>query len=206
MTMSRSSGSREKFFQRILPVLGGAADGVEEAEMLIHLRLAVLLDHGRFEAALHFLGFATQHGGLVGHADGVQDGVGVKTGGIGALELLEELLLVAAIQDVVADVVGFIQVENDEIMTVAVGAGLRSGGLGFLVLGFAVDDAGDGFLGILAHAFPDTHHVAAGRVHQLAALFLELAAGGHFGAERRDDDGIAGVQLREFARRWAWAR
>ena len=27
----------------------------------------------RFDAALHFLGFAAQHGGLVRHADGLQD-------------------------------------------------------------------------------------------------------------------------------------
>ena len=66
---------------------------------------AVFFLHGGLEAALHFLGFAAQHGGLVGHADGLQMQVGIEAGGIRAFELLQKFLLVAAVQDVIADVI-----------------------------------------------------------------------------------------------------
>ena len=70
--------------------------------------------------------------------------VGIEAGGVGAFEFLEELLLVAALADVLADVIGFVQREDDEVVRAAVFAdGLRDGGLGFLVPGLAVDDAGD---------------------------------------------------------------
>ena len=72
--------------------------------------------------------------------------VGIKPFGIGAFELFKKLGFVAAVQNVVADVIGFREGEDDEIMAVAVGARLRGGGLGFLVPGLAVDDAGDASL------------------------------------------------------------
>ena len=124
--------------------------------------------------------------------------VGIEAGGISAFEGVEELLFVAAAQDVIADVIGFGQGIDDQVMARAVGAGLGGGGLGFLVLGFAVDDAGDSFLGVLADPFPDAHHVPAGRVHQLAALGHQFGAGAHLGAESGDDDHIVGAQARQF--------
>ena len=101
-------------------------------------------------------------------------------------------------EDVIADVIRLREVEDDEIMAAAVGARLRSGGLGFLVPGLAVDDAGDAVLGVLADAFPDAHHVAAGGVHQHATLFLEALARAHLGAKRGNDHHVAGLQPRHF--------
>jgi hypothetical protein len=69
-----------------------------------------------------------------------------------------------------------------------------SGGFGFLVLGLAVNDAGDAFLGVLPHPFPDAHHVAASGIHQFAAFGDQLLLRLHFRAERRDDDNIPRVQ------------
>ena len=83
-------------------------------------------------------------------------------------------------------------------MPAAIGPRLRRGGLGFLVLGLAVNDAGDALLGILAHPFPDAHHVAARGVHDDATLGFDLVARGDFGAERRDDHRIAGLQQFQF--------
>ena len=84
-------------------------------------------------------------------------------------------------------------------MAAAVSRGLRTGGLGFLVLGLAVDDAGDAVLGILAHAFPNAHHVAAGGVHELAALGFELLAGADFGAERGNDHHVVLLAIRSIS-------
>ena len=122
----------------------------------------------------------------------------VKAVRVGAGEPFQKFLFVAPVQDVIANVIRFGEVVNDQIMAVAISAGLGSGGLGFLVLGFAMDDAGDVFLGILAHALPDAHHVAAGGVHHQAALGLQLFAGADLGAKRGDDHGIAGFQMHHF--------
>jgi hypothetical protein len=83
-------------------------------------------------------------------------------------------------------------------MAAAVGARLRRGGLGLLVLGLAVDDAGDVILRVLPDAFPDAHHVAAGRVHDHATFGLDVFTGADFGAEGGNDDGITGLQEFEF--------
>ena len=101
--------------------------------------------------------------------------IGIESVGMGTLEFFEELLLVPAIQDVITHVIGLGQVEHDQIMAGAVGPSLGGGGFRFLVLCLAVNDARHVFLGILTHAFPDAHHVAAGGIHQLAAFFLEKA-------------------------------
>src|SRR3984957_6665126 len=103
--------------------------------MFFDLGLAVFLDHRLFDAALDFLGFAAQNRRLICYADGLQMEVGIKSGGIRAFEFFEKFIFVPTIQNVIADVISFRKRENDEIMSAAVGARLRSSGLGFLVLG-----------------------------------------------------------------------
>ena len=97
--------------------------------------------------------------------------------------------------DVVADVIGFGEREHHEVMAAAVGRRLRTGGLGFLVPGLAVDDAGDLVLGVLPHALPDAHHVAAGRVHEAAAFVLELLPRRDLRAEGGNDDNVVLLQV-----------
>ena len=106
----------EQFFQGVLAFLGGAANCVEKAEMAVQLVGAEALDHGVLDAALHFLGFAAEHGGLVGDADGLQVDVRIEAGGISAFESLQKFLFVAAVEDVVADVIGLGQGIDDQIM------------------------------------------------------------------------------------------
>ena len=68
----------QQLLQCVLPVLRRATDGVEEAEVLIKLLSAVFLFHRGLEAALHLLGLAAQHRGLVRHAHRHQMQVGVE--------------------------------------------------------------------------------------------------------------------------------
>ena len=123
---------------------------------------------------------------------------GSKPWGIRAFELFQKFLLVAALEDVLADIIGLREVEHDQIMSAAVGAGLGAGGLGFLVPCLAVNDARDAFLGILPDAFPDAHHVAAGGVHEHAALFFKPFARADLGAKRGNHHHVAGVQPGHF--------
>ena len=85
---------------------------------------AVFRFHDGLEPALHLLGFAAQHRGLVGHAKCLQMQVRIKAGGIGTFKFFQEFVLVAAVQNVVTDIIRFPQVEDHEIMSAAVGAGL----------------------------------------------------------------------------------
>ena len=60
-----------------------------------------------------------------------------------------------------------------------------------------MDDAGDLVLGILPHALPDAHHVAAGRIHEPAAFGLELLPRRDFRPEGGDDDDVVFLQVRD---------
>ena len=122
------------------------------------------------------------------------------------MKVLQKFLLVAAVQDVIADVIGFGQIIDDQIMARAVGGGLGGGGLGFLVFGLAVDDAGDAFLGVLADPFPDAHHVPAGGIHQFAAFGDQLVCVCHLGAESGDDDHVARAAGAPIPLPSAWAK
>ena len=132
-----------------------------------HLR-AVAIGDRFLDAALHLLRLAAQHGGLIGHADRSQVNIGIKPGRVSAAELVQESLLVAAVPDVIANVIGVGQGQNHEVMAFAITEGARAGGLGFFVLGLAVNDRGGRFAGVFAHALPDAHDVAAGGVDDLA--------------------------------------
>ena len=81
-------------------------------------------DHGRAQATLNLLGFTAQHGGLVRHAHRFQVQVGIKARGVRAFESYEKPGLIAALKDVVADVVRVRQREHHEVMPTAIGAGL----------------------------------------------------------------------------------
>ena len=69
--------------ERVLPLLGGAADGVEYLEGRI---VTITLDDGGLDPALDLLGLALEHGRLVGDADFSQMDVGVEAGFVGAFE------------------------------------------------------------------------------------------------------------------------
>ena len=83
------------------------------------------------------------------------------------------------------------QAQHDQVISLArLAKRARGGGAGFLVVRLAVDDRGDPVLGVAAHPPPDFHHVAAGRVHHVAAALLDLVHEFRRCAEGRDDDHV----------------
>ena len=182
-----------------LAFLGGAADGVEKSEVLADVFGAVFDFKGVFEAALDFFGFAAEHGGLVGDADGGKMEVGIKAFGVSALEAVEKFVSVAAVEDVVANVINFFECEDDKVVAVG-GGGLGAGGHGFFMPGFSVNNAGDAVAGVLADSLPNAHHIAAGSVDNGASNGRDSLSGGNFGSKSRDDDDILGAKLGKFVR------
>src|SRR6185437_1337803 len=114
----------QKLLERVLAVLRGAANRIEETKMISDFSFAIFLNHGVLDAALDFLGFAAEHGGLIGDADGLEMLIGIEPRGVGAFEFFEEFVFVAAVQNVVTNVIGFREREDDEIMAAAIGARL----------------------------------------------------------------------------------
>ena len=147
------------------------------------------------DSPLHFLGFAAQHRRLVRDPDRFQVNIRIEPRRMCVLEMFEKRLFVAAVADVIADIIGILERQDDEIMSLAVTEGAGTGRLRLFVLGLAVNDRGRRFAGVFADPLPDAHHVAAGSVHDLAAAILDLLLNGKFGAESGDDDNIVGLQI-----------
>ena len=102
----------QQIFQRILPVLGRPANGIEEAEIF---RTAVTGDDGVTETPLHILGLLAQHSGLVGHSDTPKMEIGIKSFGIFSSKAAEKLLPVSLPPNIGADTVGLFQIQYNEI-------------------------------------------------------------------------------------------
>src|SRR5204862_6361478 len=111
----------------------------------------VAIENRLTHSSLHFFGLATQHRGLIGHADGFQMYIGIEPGGVRTAELVEKLLLVAAVPDVIADVISIGEREHDHVMTFSVTQRAWTGRLGFFVFGLAVNDRSHTFARIFAH-------------------------------------------------------
>jgi len=164
----------EQFAQRILSLLRCAADRVEKPKILLGEVGPVSIDNRPSNAPLHFFGFPTQHGGLICHANGLQMHVGIEPRWIGPFELLEERLFVTTVPDVIANVIGVRECQNDQVMPAAVTESARAGGLCFFVFSLPVNDRSGRFARVLAHSLPDAHHVSTRGVDNLAAAILDL--------------------------------
>ena len=189
-------GFIEELEQGVLPVLRGAADGVEIPEVCG--ASGVALGHALAEEVLDRLGLAAEHRCLIRHADALQVEEGIKSRAGGAVEAGEEFAGIAAMNHEIGNGLGVLEIEHNQVMTLLVlSQRARGGGAGFLVRGLAVDDRGHALGGILADALPDAHHIAAGGVDNLAAVGFHRVDHGDLGAERRHDHDILGLEVVE---------
>ena len=141
------------------------------------LGVAVAVAHRRAEHLADLQRLRAEHRRLVGAADALRDrGSGSNPGDGGVLEARQERRRVAAGPDVVAHGVGFVAIEDDEILPAAGVQRLRRRGPRLLVPVLAVNDRGEAVLGVALHVLPDVQHRAAGGVDQRAAAPLEIAS------------------------------
>src|SRR4029077_12022788 len=164
----------EQFSQRILSLLCCAADGIEKSKILLRKLGPVSIDNRPSNAPLHFFRFAAEHGGLICDANGLQMHVGIEPRWIGPLELLEERLFVAAVPDVIANVIGVGECKNDQVMPATITERTRAGGLCFFVFSLSVNDGRGRFARVFANPLPDAHHVSTRSIDNLAAAVLDL--------------------------------
>src|SRR5581483_7979154 len=113
-----------------------------------------------------------------------------------ALEFFEERMLVATVPDIIANVIGVLEGEHDNIMSASIAERARTGRLGFLVLGFAVNNGSRRLAGVFANSLPDAHHVSASGINDLAAAIFDLTLNGQFSAESRHDHHVFRPKIR----------
>ena len=121
--------------------------------------------------------------------------VRIETRRIPAVKFREKRRLIASVPNVITNVIGVREREHDQIVPLSVAERARARRLSFLVLGFPVNDRRDRFARVFADAFPNAHHVAASSVDNLAAALFDLLQHRQFGAERRHDHDIVGLQI-----------
>src|SRR5438874_3756363 len=109
----------EQFAQCILPLLRGPADCVEESEILLSKLRAVAIDNGLPNSPLHLFGLATQHCSLISYADRLKMHIRIESRRMRAFEFFQERLLVAAMADVVANVIGVCERQDYQVMAAA---------------------------------------------------------------------------------------
>ena len=119
---------------------------------------------------------------------------GSKPGRHGVAEAREKRIAIAAAPDVVAHLVGLVEIQDDEEAAVREGERLRGGRLRLLVPHLAVNDRREPVLRVALHVLPDVQHRAAGRIHHHAADVGEALHLGRRDAERRQHDHVVGAQ------------
>src|SRR5207244_13404715 len=125
------------------------------------------------------------HSSLICDANWSEMYVQLEPRQIPAAKFFEKRLLIAAVPNVITNVIGVREREHDQIVSLSVAERARARRLGLLVLGFTVNDRRDRFARVFADAFPNAHHVAANGVEHLAAAFFGLLQHRQFGADLR---------------------
>ena len=163
----------DEALERVLPVLGRGADGVERAEARRARALAVAVDERLPDAARDLEGLAREHRRLVRDADPLEIAVGVEVLRRGPREPGLEGGAVAAAADVVGHDARLGEVEHDEVTPVVrePDAGDRRARL--LVIPLAVDQRSEAVPRVPLHALPDVQDRAAGRVDEDRAARVE---------------------------------
>ena len=121
-----------------MPLLRGTANRVENAEVFLR---PVAGRHGGADTPLHFLGFGTQHGGLVGHADLAQMQIRVEPLGASTTKLVQKSRTVAALAQVGAKKVRLLKViDHNEVAATPRGSRAGTGGPRLFMIGLAMDN------------------------------------------------------------------
>ena len=104
------------FKQRVLALLGRAADRVEHLECRV---VAIALMNRIPDTALDLLGLALEHGGLICDADPGEMLVRIKSRRAGVFETVEKLCLVTTASNVSAYIIDIVEREDDQITSIA---------------------------------------------------------------------------------------
>src|SRR6202022_1621996 len=106
----------QQMVQGILALLRSATDRVEKSEIARTQFRAVAIDDSSPNPSLDLFRFPAQHRGLIGYSYRCQVLVRIKSGRVCILEIAQEIILAAAVSNVIADVIRLFQREDNQIM------------------------------------------------------------------------------------------
>src|ERR1700741_1789398 len=106
------------------------------------------------------------------------------------LKSFQERLSVSTTPDVIANVIGIRQRQDDEIVSATIPESTRTRGFGLFVLRLPMYDGCSRFTRVFTYSLPNAHHVPASRINNLAAAVLDLLLDRQFGSKRRHEDDV----------------
>src|SRR6266850_3260674 len=112
-----------------------------------------------------------------------------------ALKSFQESLSVSTAPDVIANVIGICQRQDDEIVSATIAESARTRGFGLFVLRLPMNDGCSRFTGVFAYSLPNAHHVPAGRINNLTTAIFDLLLNRQFGSKRRHDDDVIETEI-----------
>src|SRR6476646_6236081 len=112
-----------------------------------------------------------------------------------ALKSFQERLSVSTAPDVIANVIGIRQRQDDEVVSATIAESARTGGFGLFVLRLPVNDGCSRLTCVFAYSLPYAHHVPASRINNLATAILDLLMDRQFGSKRRHNDDVIGAEI-----------
>mmetsp|Transcript_34864 Transcript_34864/g.58267 ORF Transcript_34864/g.58267 Transcript_34864/m.58267 type:complete len:362 (-) Transcript_34864:703-1788(-) len=163
------AGGLHHLVHGVLALLCSVADGVHDHVVFVEVLRPKLLHHRGLQQFADGHSLALEHRGLVRQPDLVQHGLRVEAGGhrLGAV-VLQELVLVTAVEDVVCQVLGLLHVLDHKVL-----AGEGHGGHGLLMGPLAVHNRRVVGVLLAAHGVPDLGHPRARGVHDLHLLVVQ---------------------------------
>src|SRR6476469_1970202 len=112
-----------------------------------------------------------------------------------ALKSFQERLSISTAPDVIANVIGICQRQDDEVVSATIAESARTRSFGLFVLRLPVNDGCSRFTCIFAYSLPNAHHISASRINNLAAAILDLLLDRQFGSKCRHDDDVLGTKI-----------
>src|SRR6476620_11212704 len=185
----------EQFAQRILPLLCSAADRVKAPEIFLSKFRPVSINDCLTNSALHFLSLPAQHCRLISYTNGLQVRVWIEAWRMRALKSFQERLSISTAPDVIANVIGICQRQDNEVVSATIAESARTRGFGLFVFRLPVNNGCSRFTCVFAYSLPNAHHVPASRINNLATAILDLLLDRQFGSKRRHDDDVVGTEI-----------
>src|ERR1700745_3128614 len=95
-----------------------------------------------------------------------------------ALKSFQECLSVSTTPDVIANVIGIRERQDDEIVSATIAESARTRGFRLFMRRLPMNDGCRRFTCVFAYSLPNAHHVPASRINNLAASILDLLLDG----------------------------
>src|SRR6476620_9820039 len=136
--------------------------------MLVQIFRTKLPHHRFFKQLTNVLCLSFEHSSLVGNTHTFQIRIWVKTSRISLAKFSKKLIAVAPMQDIIADIFSFLQIQHNQILV-----SKRTRSNSFLVLVLTVNNRSVIPLFVLFNSIPNLRNPRTSSINNLAALIIK---------------------------------